>query len=698
MSNESDLSAIRNIGIMAHIDAGKTTTTERMLFYTGIIHRMGEVHDGNAVMDWMAQEKERGITITSAVTTCFWKEKQINIIDTPGHVDFTAEVERSLRILDGAIGIFCAVGGVEPQSETVWHQADRYQIPRLAFVNKMDRPGADFEHVVDMMHDRLTGNAFPIQLPIGKESSFNGVIDLVSMKAYYFDQETMGVKYYPRKIPEEYLEKANKFRADLIEHLAEFDDSLMEKYLNNEDIRTDELISSIREATINHQFIPILCGAALKNTGIQLLIDAITEFLPSPLNVPPAIAIHKKTGEEKEIFPDKNKAFSALAYKVQIDKYVGKLVYIRVYSGSIKRSGTIYNQTNGKKERISRILQMHSNKKKDIAILKAGDIAAVVGPKFVQTGDTITSENNDILLSAISFPDSVISIAIEPKTKADQEALSDSLKKMEEEDPTFNVSQNKDTGQTLISGMGELHLEVIIDRLKREYNVHANVGNPQVAYKETIENQVSTAGEFIRELSGKGQFAVVELKLSPLKLEQLPKGKKNIFVNSITPEIIPKEFWHVIEESALNACLDGPLMSSPVERVKIELIGGKFNEVDSSETAFSVSTSIAVGAALREAKSVIMEPLMLVNVITPEEFMGDIIGDLNSKRGKIESIRTSQNKQEIVAQVPMSELFGYATGLRSISQGRAIYTMEYKKYDKVPVNIQEKILKRIRGY
>ena len=698
MSNESDLSAIRNIGIMAHIDAGKTTTTERMLFYTGIIHRMGEVHDGNAVMDWMAQEKERGITITSAVTTCFWKEKQINIIDTPGHVDFTAEVERSLRILDGAIGIFCAVGGVEPQSETVWHQADRYQIPRLAFVNKMDRPGADFEHVVDMMHDRLTGNAFPIQLPIGKESSFNGVIDLVSMKAYYFDQETMGVKYYPRKIPEEYLEKANKFRADLIEHLAEFDDSLMEKYLNNEDIRTDELISSIREATINHQFIPILCGAALKNTGIQLLIDAITEFLPSPLNVPPAIAIHKKTGEEKEIFPDKNKAFSALAYKVQIDKYVGKLVYIRVYSGSIKRSGTIYNQTNGKKERISRILQMHSNKKKDIAILKAGDIAAVVGPKFVQTGDTITSENNDILLSAISFPDSVISIAIEPKTKADQEALSDSLKKMEEEDPTFNVSQNKDTGQTLISGMGELHLEVIIDRLKREYNVHANVGNPQVAYKETIENQVSTAGEFIRELSGKGQFAVVELKLSPLKLEQLPKGKKNIFINSISPEIIPKEFWHVIEESALNACLDGPLMSSPVERVKIELIGGKFNEVDSSETAFSVATSIAVGAALREAKSVIMEPLMLVNVITPEEFMGDIIGDLNSKRGKIESIRTSQNKQEIVAQVPMSELFGYATGLRSISQGRAIYTMEYKKYDKVPVNIQEKILKRIRGY
>ncbi len=698
MSNESDLSAIRNIGIMAHIDAGKTTTTERMLFYTGIIHRMGEVHDGNAVMDWMAQEKERGITITSAVTTCFWKEKQINIIDTPGHVDFTAEVERSLRILDGAIGIFCAVGGVEPQSETVWHQADRYQIPRLAFVNKMDRPGADFEHVVDMMHDRLTENAFPIQLPLGKEGDFNGVLDLVSMKAYYFDQESMGVKYYPRKIPEEYLEKANKFRAGLIEHIAEFDDNLMEKYLNDGDIQENELIFSVREATINHQFIPILCGAALKNTGIQLLIDAIIEYLPSPLNVPPAIAIHKQTGQKKEIYPDKNEAFSALAYKVQIDKYVGKLIYIRIYSGSIKRSGTIYNQTNEKKERISRILQMHSNKKKDIAVLKAGDIAAIVGPKFVQTGDTITSENNDILLAAITFPDSVISIAIEPKTKADQEALSESLKKMEEEDPTFNVSQNKDTGQTLISGMGELHLEVIIDRLKREYNVHANVGNPQVAYKETIENKVTDTGEFIRELSGKGQFAVVELKLSPLKLEQLPKGKKNIFVNSITPEIIPKEFWHVVEESALNACLDGPLMSSPVERVRIELIGGKFNEVDSSETAFSVATSIAVGTALRKAKAVIMEPLMLVNVITPEEFMGDIIGDLNSKRGKIESIRTSQNKQEIVAQVPMSELFGYATCLRSISQGRAIYTMEYKKYDKVPVNIQEKILKRVRGY
>ncbi len=694
----TDLSEIRNIGIMAHIDAGKTTTTERILFYTGIIHRMGEVHDGNAVMDWMEQERERGITITSAVTTCFWNNKQINIIDTPGHVDFTAEVERSLRILDSAIGIFCAVGGVEPQSETVWHQADRYKVPRIAYINKMDRSGADFDHVVDMIHDRLTPNAFPVQIPIGREDSFEGIIDIISMKACYFDQETLGVKYYYKKIPDEYREKAIESRNILLDRISEYSDELLEKFLEDKDITEKEIISAIRNGTINFQFVPVLCGSSLKNTGVQPLLDSITDFLPSPIDVPPAIGIYKKTGEEKKIFPKIDEPFSALAFKVQLDKFVGKIIYIRVYSGKIRRSGTILNQTNGKKERISRILQIHSNKKKDIIELKAGDIAAIVGPKFVQTGDTITSVGYNILLSDITFPDSVISIAIEPKTKTDQDNLTDSLRKMEEEDPTFKVSQNKETGQTIISGMGELHLEVIIDRLKRQFNIHANVGIPQVAYKETIQKEIIAKGEFIRELSGKGQYAVVKVKLSPMKLENLPKNKKNIFVNMITPEIIPKDYWNIIEQSSLNACLDGPLMSNPVERVKIELIGGKYNEVDSNETAFGIASSIAIGNALREADAVIMEPLMLVSVITPEEFVGDIIGDMNSRRGKILHIRSNMKKQEIVAVIPMSELFGYATRLRSISQGRAIYTMEFSKYDKVPVNIQEKILKKVRGY
>ncbi len=694
----TDLSEIRNIGIMAHIDAGKTTTTERILFYTGIIHRMGEVHDGNAVMDWMEQERERGITITSAVTTCFWNNKQINIIDTPGHVDFTAEVERSLRILDSAIGIFCAVGGVEPQSETVWHQADRYKVPRIAYINKMDRSGADFDHVVDMIHDRLTPNAFPVQIPIGREDSFEGIIDIISMKACYFDQETLGVEYYYKKIPDEYREKAIESRNILLDRISEYSDELLEKFLEDEEITEKEIISAIRNGTINFQFVPVLCGSSLKNTGVQPLLDSITDFLPSPIDVPPAIGIYKKTGEEKKIFPKIDEPFSALAFKVQLDKFVGKIIYIRVYSGKLRRSGTILNQTNGKKERISRILQIHSNKKKDIIELKAGDIAAIVGPKFVQTGDTITSVGYNILLSDITFPDSVISIAIEPKTKTDQDNLTDSLRKMEEEDPTFKVSQNKETGQTIISGMGELHLEVIIDRLKRQFNIHANVGIPQVAYKETIQKEIIAEGKFIRELSGKGQYAVVKVKLSPMKLENLPKNKKNIFVNMITPEIIPKDYWNIIEQSSLNACLDGPLMSNPVERVKIELIGGKYNEVDSNETAFGIASSIAIGNALREADAVIMEPLMLVSVITPEKFVGDIIGDMNSRRGKIIHIRSNMKKQEIVAMIPMSELFGYATRLRSISQGRAIYTMEFSKYDKVPANIQEKILKKVRGY
>jgi len=698
MSKNMDLSVIRNIGIMAHIDAGKTTTTERILFYTGIIHRMGEVHDGNAVMDWMEQEKERGITITSAVTTCFWKKKQINIIDTPGHVDFTAEVERSLRILDGAIGVFCAVGGVEPQSETVWHQADRYKIPRIAFINKMDRSGADFEHVVSMINDRLTKNAVAIQLPIGQEDSFEGIIDLIRMRAIYFDQETMGVKYHTETIPEQLLQSAQEKRNQLLEHISEYNDALMEKYLDEEEITENEIISAIRKGVIKHQFVPVMCGSSLKNKGVQPLLDSITDFLPSPLDVSPAIALKGKNAEETLIKPDPDSQFSALAFKVQVDKFVGKLVYIRVYSGSIKRGESLYNQTTGKKERVSRVLQIHSNKKKDIFNLKAGDIAALVGPKNIKTGDTLTSGDQSLLLAPITFPDSVIAIAIEPKTKADKENLEISLRKLEEEDPTFRVSQHKDTGQTLISGMGELHLDIIIDRLKREFNVQANVGNPQVAYRETITNEVIANGEFIREMNGKGHYAVVKLKLSPLELKDLKPGEKNKFINSVDPAEIPKEFWKAIQSSSLNACLDGPLMSSPIERIQIELIGGKFNEVDSSETAFSIASSIAVNNGLRKAKAVVMEPIMLVSVISPEDFVGEIIGDINSKRGRIEQIRNVNKKQEIAAHIPMSELFGYSTRLRSISQGRAVYTMEYLKHEKTPANIQEKILKKVRGF
>lgn len=694
----TEINNLRNIGIMAHIDAGKTTTTERMLFYTGIIHRMGEVHDGNAVMDWMDQEKERGITITSACTTCFWKDKQINIIDTPGHVDFTAEVERSLRVLDGAIGIFCAVGGVEPQTETVWRQADRYQVPRLAFINKMDRSGADFDNVMEMIHDRLTTKAIPIQIPIGREDKFRGIIDLVKMKSIKFDQETLGVTYKYLKIPEDMKEKALARRQSLLEYLCDFDDDLMEKVLEEEPVSEKELTEVIRKVTLQNNIIPVLCGSSLKNIGAQPLLEAISDYLPSPIDIKPTKGVVKTTKEELEIHPDPKGAFAALAFKVQIDKFVGKIIYIRVYSGSLKRSATILNHTNDKKQRVSRILQIHSNKKKDIGIVQAGDIAAIVGPKFIKTGDTITDLDNNILLSDILFPDTVISIAIEPKTKADQESLEDALRKLEEEDPTFRVIQNKDTGQTLISGMGELHLEIILDRLQREFNVNANVGNPQVAYKETISKAVTARGEFIRELGGKGNYAVVNFKVRPLNDEELKGNSRNIFQSSVSEEIIPAEYWPIIETSAMNALMDGPIMSSPVERIHIELTGGNYNEVDSNDTAFAIATSIGIGAALRKADAIIMEPIMQVSIITPEDFVGEIIGDINSKRGKIGTIRPQIGKQEVIAEIPMSELFGYSTRLRSISQGRAIYTMEFLEHEKVPANIQEKILKRVRGY
>jgi len=701
MNSDADnpLSKIRNIGIMAHIDAGKTTTTERILFYTGFLHKMGEVHDGNAFTDWMEQERERGITITSATVTCPWNEHQINIIDTPGHVDFTAEVERSLRVLDGAIGVFCAVGGVEPQSETVWHQAERYKVPRMAYVNKMDRIGADYDRVIQMIHDRLTPKACAINIPIGREDCFEGVIDLIKMESWYFDPLTQGSQTRNASIPENMMETAHIAREHLLETISEYSDELMMLYLEGEEIPASLIQKAIRTGTIKHGFIPVLCGSSLKNKGLQLLLNAVIDFLPSPLEVGDTHAFTVDTHEPVALAPNPDAPLVAMAFKVQIDKYVGRLVYIRVYSGTLKKGGSFLNMTNGKKERVSRILQMMSNKKNDLDCLHAGDIGAVVGPKFLVTGDTITDGSMDVLLSKMHFPDSVISIAIEPKTKADQENLGNALSRMEEEDPTFKVHIDKDSGQTLISGMGELHLDIIVDRIKREFGVSANVGNPQVSYKETITNQVECKEVFQREMNGKGNYAMVKFRISPIALADLPEDSKNTFKCSITEERIPAAYWKAIEESALGALSDGPLISGNVERVAIELIGGDHNPVDSNELAFRIATSMAIGRALREAKPVIMEPIMLLNVHAPDDFVGDIISDINAKRGKIEVMRRHNDYlQEVVADVPLSELFGYSTRIRSISQGRASYSLEFKKYEIAPQQVQNEVLRRIRGY
>lgn len=693
------LAKIRNIGIIAHIDAGKTTTTERILFYTGFLHKMGEVHDGNTFTDWMEQERERGITITAATVACHWHENQINIIDTPGHVDFTAEVERSLRVLDGAVGIFCGVGGVEPQSETVWHQAERYQVPRLAFVNKLDRLGADYERVIAMIHERLTTKAVPINIPVGREENFEGILDLVTMKVYKFDPNSQGFSVQTSEIPDAYLEKAQFQREELLEAVAEFDDELMTHYLEGEAIPDNVFKRAIRKGTVRNQFVPVLCGSSLKNKGVQLLLDAICDYLPSPLDRGATEGFEPKTHRPMEINCDPKAPLVALAFKVQIDKYVGKLVYIRVYSGTLTKGDTFVNQTTGKRERVSRILQMMSNRKNDLNHLHAGDIGAVVGPKNLITGDTITSEKINVLLSRMQFPDTVISIAIEPKTKADQDALKEALARLEEEDPTFNVRIDKETGQTLISGMGELHLDIIIDRLKREFSVHANVGTPQVSYKETITKSVVVEETFQREMNGKVNYASVKVQLSPVQLNKLPEGTKNLYQNKISEEVIPGNYWKAIEESAFNALNDGPLINGNVERVQIELIDGKFDQINSSEMAFHIATAMAVSRGLREAEAVIMEPIMLLSVITPDDFVGDIIGDINAKRGKVDIFRRhNEFQQEIVAEVPLSELFGYATRIRSLSQGRAIYTLEFKKYEITPPNVQANVLKRIRGF
>ncbi len=701
MSSDADspLHRIRNIGIMAHIDAGKTTTTERILFYTGFLHKMGEVHDGSAFTDWMDQERERGITITSATVACMWKGKQINIIDTPGHVDFTAEVERSLRVLDGAVGVFCGVAGVEPQSETVWHQADRYDVPRLAYVNKLDRTGADYYRVIQMIQERLTPLARPVNIPIGREDNFTGVIDLITMKAWMFDPLTLGTDVHLEDIPPAQLDLAQELRAELLESVAEFDDELLDAYLEGAEIQADWIRRAIRCGTVTNRFIPVLCGSSLKNKGMQLLLDGICDFLPSPLDVEPSAGFDPQTHELVRLDPDPSKPFAGLAFKVQIDKYVGKLVYVRVYSGTLKKGATFLNQNNSKRERVSRILQMMSNRKNDLNELHAGDIGAFVGCKFLTTGDTITDGNIDVLLSKMHFPDSVISIAIEPKTKADQESLQDALARLEEEDPTFKVSTDKESGQTLISGMGELHLEIIVDRLRREFGVAANVGNPQVSYKETITRQVESEETFIRDMNGKGNYAKVRFVLSPLQQSELAGDEKNLFVCSVNPQKIPAEYHKAIEEAALSALNDGPLISGNVERVRLELVDGDFNPVDSNELSFRIAASMAVSKGLRQAEPVIMEPLMLLTVLSPEDFLGDIIADINAKRGRISVMRRhSEYQQEIIAEVPLSELFGYATRIRSLSQGRAIYTLEFKKYEISPAQVQTAVLKRIRGY
>lgn len=696
---DSPLSKIRNIGIMAHIDAGKTTTTERILFYAGYLHRMGEVHDGNTFTDWMEQERERGITITSATVNCRWKGKQINIIDTPGHVDFTAEVERSLRILDGAVGVFCGVAGVEPQSETVWHQADRYNIPRIAYVNKMDRSGADYERVISMIHERLTPLARAINIPIGKEDNFQGVVDLVTMKAWTFDPLTQGSDVHLEDVPDNMREYAEEMREALLESIAEFDDEVMSCYLDGLDVPQEAIRRAIRAGTVSCCFVPVLCGSSLRNKGVQLLLDGICDYLPSPLEVPPCEGFDARTEAQFCIEPDPQGPFVGLAFKVQNDKFVGKLVYVRVYSGTLKKGETFINQSSGKRERVSRILQMMSNHKHDITELHAGDIGAIVGSKFLYTGDTITDGGLDVTLSKMHFPDTVISIAIEPKTKADQDSLKDALQRLEEEDPTFNVRVDKDTGQTLISGMGELHLEIIVDRLRREFNVAANVGNPQVSYKETITRKVECEETFQRDMNGKGNYARVRFALTPLAPDTLTDEKRNAFTAKAGPDRIPAEYLPAIEEAALNALNDGPQISGNVERVGIELIDGDFNPVDSNELAFRIATSMAIGKGLREATPAIMEPLMLLTVLSPDDFVGDIIADINAKRGRITVLRRhNEYQQEIVAEVPLAELFGYATRIRSLSQGRAIYSLEFQRYDICPAQVQIAVLKRIRGY
>ncbi len=692
MIMNSVLENTRNIGIMAHIDAGKTTTTERILYYTGVTYKIGEVHEGTAVMDWMPQEQERGITITSAATTCHWKDHRINIIDTPGHVDFTIEVERSLRVLDGAVMVFDSVAGVEPQSETVWRQAERYHVPIIAFMNKMDRTGADYFMSINTMTERLGANPVPIQIPIGSESNFKGPIDLVEMKAFYFDNEEIGAKYSEKEIPEDYLESAKKYREELLESISEIDDNIMEKYLNGDEITEKELEQAIRVGAVSKKITPVFCGTAFKNKGIQMLLDAIIDFLPSPLDVPPITGINPDNNIEVERRALDGEPFSALAFKVLTDPFVGQLTFIRVYSGTLKTGTSVYNSTKSKKERIGKIVKMHSNKRETIDEISAGDIAAVVGLKHTLTGDTLCSIDDPVVLESIEPPVPVIAVAIEPKTKEDQEKLSLSLNKLMQEDPSFKVTYNEETSQTLISGMGELHLDIITDRLLREFKVEANIGKPQVAYRETIRSSSKAEGRYVRQTGGRGQFGHVNIEIEPSD-----DGSGFVFENKITGGVIPKEYISSIEKGIEEALSVGTVAGYPVIDVKVKLYDGSYHEVDSSELAFKIAASMAFKDAAGKASPVLLEPIMSVEVVTPDEYMGDVIGDLNSKRGHIQSLNKRGNSQVIKSVVPLAEMFGYATALRSKTQGRATYTMQFSNYREVPQNTFNEIIKNLRG-
>ena len=687
------LSRTRNIGIMAHIDAGKTTTTERILFYTGRLHRMGEVHEGGATMDWMEQEKERGITITSAATTCFWKQNgedhRINIIDTPGHVDFTVEVERSLRVLDGAIALFCAVGGVEPQSETVWRQANKYGVPRIAFVNKMDRTGADFSTAIDAMRERLKANPIPVQIPIGAGAMFRGVVDLITNKAIIWHDETQGATWDEIDVPGDLKKETRHWRILLLEAVAEYNDELLMKYLEEgeDSISPDEIRETVRQATLNLDITPVFCGSAFKNKGVQRLLDGVLDYLPSPLDVPSVQGTVPRTGQEVERRPEPSQPFSAIAFKIATDPYVGKLTFFRVYSGTLDKGSQVYNATTDRKERMGRLLFMHANRREDVEQVEAGDIAAAVGLKQVKTGDTLSDPNKPVILEKMDFPDPVIRIAIEPKTKADNDKLSTGLQKLAEEDPTFKVSIDAETGQTLIAGMGELHLEIIVDRLRREFKVEANVGKPQVAYREAIRATVDERYTHKKQTGGRGQFAVVHVEIGPNE-----SGVGFEFVNEIVGGAIPKEFIPSVQKGIQAAMDQGPLAGYPIEGIKARLYDGKYHEVDSDQHAFEIAGRMAFRSAARKAQPVLMEPIMSVEVVTPEEYMGDVIGDLNSRRGRIASMSQRQDAQVIKAMVPLSEMFGYSTDMRSITQGRAIYSMQFETYEAVPKSIAETIV------
>jgi len=692
VARQVSLEMTRNIGIMAHIDAGKTTTTERILYYTGVSHKIGEVHDGAATMDWMEQEQERGITITSAATTCHWKEHRINIIDTPGHVDFTIEVERSLRVLDGAVAVFCSVGGVEPQSETVWRQADKYHVPRLAFINKMDRIGADFFRGIAMIKDRLKANPVPLQIPIGSEEHFKGVVDLVEMKGIVWNDESLGAVYDVIDIPADLVDQAQEYRDAMIEEISSHDDALMMKYMEGEELTKEEIKNAIRQCTLDIKICPVICGSSFKNKGVQNLLDAVLDYMPAPTDIPAIQGIDANTEAPIERKASDSEPFAALAFKIMTDPFVGQLCFFRVYSGVLQSGSYVYNSTKGKRERIGRILKMHANKREEIKEVYAGDIAAAVGLKYTTTGDTLCIEDHAVILESIEFPEPVISIAIEPKTKADQEKLGISLGKLASEDPSFRVKTDEETGQTIISGMGELHLEIIVDRLFREFKVDANVGKPQVAYRETITKKVKSEGKFVRQSGGRGQFGHVWLEVEPQEA-----GKGYEFVDAIKGGVVPREYIPAVDKGIKEALDSGVMAGFPVVDIKVTLVDGSYHEVDSSEMAFKIAGSMGFKEGCQKASPIILEPIMSVEVVVPEDYMGDVIGDLNSRRGRIMGMEGRAGAQVVTSMVPLAQMFGYSTDLRSATQGRATYSMTFDHYEPVPKSVAEEIVAKVKG-